>query len=250
MSKFKFDIPDDFDWCPDKPAAMQIYKLLVDDLSPTQFATGKTEVMYKAGRLKKKYNDKMKLHDHLLLRPVPVVKRGKKFYLVDHHHMVRALYEALNDKFGDELFVYVKVMFDGSSLTETHFWKAMFEHNYVYLFGADGGGPKPTSILPKHIRDLEFDPYRSLAWLVRDRHGYMKNNTPFSEFKWANYFRTRILPEQDLKAGKSIFHDFAFEINKKGKFELTDEGEDIVDEALFLAISPEAAGLPGYLGRA
>jgi len=250
MSKQNFKIPDDFDWCPDKPNPMQIYKLLVNDLSPTQFATGETEVLYKAGRMKKKFNGKGKLHDYLLLRPVPVVKYGKKFYLVDHHHMVRALYEALNDKFGNELFVYVKVMFDGSSLSEVHFWKAMFEHNYVYLFGADGGGPKAPAALPKHIRDIEFDPYRSLAWLVRDRHGYMKNNTPFSEFKWANFFRTRLMPEQDLKEGKSTFHDFAFEVNKEGKFELTDEGEDVVDEALFLSISPEAAGLPGYLGRA
>jgi len=103
--------------------------------------------------------------------------------------------------------------------------------------------------LPKHIRDLEFDPYRSLAWLVRDRHGYMKNNTPFSEFKWANYFRTRILPIRELEAGRTTFHDFAFEISKNGNVELTDEGEDIVDEALFMAIGPEAAGLPGYLGR-
>ncbi len=249
MSKQNFKIPDDFDWCPDKPNPMQIYKLLVNDLSPTQFATGETEVLYKAGRMKKKFNGKGKLHDYLLLRPVPVVKYGKKFYLVDHHHMVRALYEALNDQLGDELCVYVKVMFDGSSLSEEHFWKAMFEHNYVYLFGADGGGPKPASLLPKHIRELEFDPYRSLAWLVRDRHGYMKNNTPFSEFKWANYFRTRILPVQDLKAGRSTFHDFAFEVSKSGNVELTDEGEDIVDEALFMAIGPEAAGLPGYLGR-
>lgn len=249
MSKQEFDIPDDFDWCPDKPETMQIYKLLVNDLSPTQFATGETEVLYKAGRIKKKFNGKGKLHDYLLLRPVPVVKRGKRFYLVDHHHLVRALYEALNDKIGDDLFVYVKVMFDGSSLTETHFWKAMFEHNYVYLFGADGGGPKPPEALPKHIRDLGFDPYRSLAWLVRDRHGYMKNNTPFSEFRWANYFRTRILADQDILSGKSSFHDFAYELSKNGKIELTDDGEDIVDEALFLAISPQAAGLPGYLGR-
>ena len=250
MSKQKFQTPDDFDWCPEKPVPMQFYKLRVKHLSPTQFATGRAEVLYKAGRLAKKFSgNKGKLHDYLLLRPVPVVKRGKRFYLVDHHHLVRALYEALNDKVGDELSVYVRVMFDGSSLSEVHFWKAMFEHNYVYLFGADGGGPKPPETLPKHIRDIDFDPYRSLAWLVRDRHGYLKNNTPFSEFKWANFFRTRILPDQDILAGKGTFDDFAFEVSKSGKIELTEEGEDIVDQALFLAARPEAAGLPGYLGR-
>ncbi len=250
MSKQKFKFPDDFDWCPDKPAPMQYYKLLVKDLLPTQFATGLTEVLYKSGRLAKKFADSpKKLHDYLLLHPIPVVKRDRHFYLVDHHHLVRALYDALNDKVGDELNVYVLVMFDAGSLSEVHFWKAMFKHNYVYLFGADGGGPRPPETLPKHIRDIDFDPYRSLAWLVRDRHGYLKNNTPFSEFKWANFFRTRVLPEQHILAGKATFHDFAFKVSKNGKIKLTDEGEDIVDQAMFLAAGPEAVGLPGYLGR-
>ena len=83
MSQHDFTIPNDFDWCPDKPNPMQVYKLLVNDLSPTQFATGKTEVMYKSQRMKSKFNGKGKLHDYLLLRPVPVVKRGEQFYLVD-----------------------------------------------------------------------------------------------------------------------------------------------------------------------
>jgi len=250
MSKQKIKYTDDFDWCPDKPQPMQVYKLLVKELSPTQFATGRAEVLYKAGRMAKKFaNSQEKLHDYLLLRPVPVVKRGKQFYLVDHHHLVRALYEALNGSIGDQLAVYVRVMFDGSSLSEVHFWKAMFEHNYVYLFDGNGGGPKPPKTLPKHIRDIGFDPYRSLAWLVRDHHGYMKNDKPFSEFKWANFFRTHILLDQDILAGKTTFDDFAFEVSKSGRIELTDEGEDILEQALFLAAGPEAAGLPGYLGR-
>ena len=83
MSKQKIKYTDDFDWCPDKPQPMQVYKLLVKDLSPTQFATGRTEVLYKAGRLVKKYADSpQKLHDYLLLHPIPVVKRDNHFYLV------------------------------------------------------------------------------------------------------------------------------------------------------------------------
>jgi len=250
MSTQTYTNPDDFDWCPDKPEPMQYYKLLVKDLSPTQFATGKSEVLFKAGRMKKKFKSSHdKLHDYLLMHPVPVVKYGKKFYLTDHHHLVRALYEALNDEVGDELMVYVRVLYDLGSLSELHFWKAMFEHQLVYLFAADGGGPKPPEALPKHIQDVGFDPYRSLACLVRDRHGYMKNDKPFSEFRWANFFRTRILMDQDLLAGKATFDHFAFTVAKDGKLTLTDEGEDIVDQALFLAAGPEAAGLPGYLGR-
>jgi hypothetical protein len=35
-----------------------------------------------------------------------------------------------------------------------HFWKAMFEHNYVCLFADNGGGPKPPETFPRHIQDI------------------------------------------------------------------------------------------------
>ena len=95
---------------------------------------------------------------------------------------------------------------------------------------------------------MTFDPYRSLAWIVRDKHGYLKNDTPFSEFKWANFFRTRILPGQDLPAGKRTFDEFTFEVDKHGKLVINDDGKEIIDECMFLAASPEARGLPGYRG--
>jgi hypothetical protein len=34
-----------------------------------------------------------------------------------------------------------------------------------------GGGPQQPDQLPKHIKDLTFDPYRSLALIVRDQRG-------------------------------------------------------------------------------
>ena len=136
---------------------------------------------------------------------------------------------------------------DGT-LEETYFWKTMHEHNYVYLFDRSGGGPQQPANLPSHIKDLDFDPYRSLAWIVREHHGYVKNTAPFSEFKWANFFRTRILLDQDILAGKHTFDDFAFEVDEHGRLELTDDGQEVIEEALFLASSPEARGLPGFRG--
>jgi len=251
MHKHTLDAGDTFEWCPDKPQAMQFYKLLIKDLSPTQFATGRAEVMTKAQSMRKRFKkDPQKLRDFLVLRPVPVVKRGKQFYLTDHHHLVMAVYESMHERFGeDELFVYIKVVFDGTSLSEINFWKAMFDYKYVYLFDHNGGGPNPPETLPKHIKDLGFDPYRSLSWLVRSHHGYLKNDAPFSEFKWANFFRTRILLGRNILAGNTSFDSFAFKLKKSGDLRLTDEGRDILEEALFLARGPEAAGLPGYLGR-
>ncbi len=239
----------EFPWCPSDARSGDFYKLRVKDLSPTQFAVGKAEVAVRAGRLRKKFKkDPGKLHDYLRVRPIPIVARNKKFYLVDHHHLVRALYDALHESRGKDICVYVQVMANMSTLEEVYFWKTMHAQNWVYLFDRSGGGPQQPEILPTHIKKLEFDPYRSLAWIVREHHGYVKNNAPFSEFKWANFFRTRILLDHDILASKHTFDDFAFGVDEHGQLELTDDGKEIIEEALFLAASAEARGLPGFRG--
>jgi hypothetical protein len=239
----------EFPWCPADARTDEFYKLRVKDLSPTQFAVGRAEVEVRAGRMRKKFKkDPARLHDYLRVRPVPAVVRGNKFYLVDHHHLVRALYEALHEARGKDICVYVRVMANASSLEETYFWKSMHERNWVYLFDRAGGGPQQPATLPEQIKDLMFDPYRSLAWIVREHHGYVKNATPFSEFKWANFFRTRILLDQDILAGKHTFDDFAFSVDEQGRLEVTDDGKEVLEEALFLAASEEARGLPGFRG--
>ena len=247
MSQHIYD--SEFPYCPADAKAGDFYKLRVKDLSPTQFAVGKAEVAVRAGRMRKKLKkDPGKLHDYLRVRPIPIVVRSKKFYLVDHHHLVRALYDTEHGTRGKNICVFVKVLANASTLEETYFWKSMHEQNYVYLFDHFGGGPQQPGTLPAHIKDLQFDPYRSLAWIVREHHGYIKNNAPFSEFKWANFFRTRILLDQDILAGKHTFDNFAFKIDEQGRLELTDDGQEVIEEALFLAASNEACGLPGFRG--
>lgn len=239
----------EFPWCPADARTGEFYKLWVKDLSPTQFAVGKAEVAVRTGRMRKKFaKDPGLLHDYLRVRPVPVVVPGEKFYLVDHHHLVRALYDALHETRGKGICIYIKVMGNASTLEEVYFWKSMHEQNWVYLFDRAGGGPQQPQTLPGHIKDLDFDLYRSLAWIVREHHGYIKNNAPFSEFKWANFFRTRILLDNDILVGKHTFDDFAFEADARGRLELTDDGAEIIEEALFLAASDEARGLPGFRG--
>ena len=239
----------EFPWCPADARQGDFYKLRVDHLSPTQFATGRAEVKVRAARLARKLKkDPRKLHDYLRVRPVPIVVRNKRFYLTDHHHLVRALYDIGHKLYGKDLAVYVKVMANASTLEETYFWKSMHKVNWVYLFDKAGGGPQQPKTLPAHVKDLGFDPYRSLAWIVREHHGYMKNDAPFSEFKWANFFRTRILLDQDILADKHTFDDFAFEVDAQGRLELSDDGREVIEEALFLTSSAEARGLPGFRG--
>ena len=115
----------EFPWCPPDARAGDFYKLRLKDFSPTQFAVGKAEVQVHAGRLRKKFNqDPGKLHDYLRVRPIPVVVRGDKFYLVDHHHLTRSLYDALHKTLGNKICAYVKVL-------------ANLQHSGRYLFLED-----------------------------------------------------------------------------------------------------------------
>lgn len=87
--------------------------------APTQFAVGKAEVQVHAGRLRKKLReDPSKLHDYLRVRPIPVVVRGDRFYLVDHHQLTRRLYDALHETMGSKICAYVKVLENASTLED------------------------------------------------------------------------------------------------------------------------------------
>lgn len=184
-----------------------------------------------------------------MVRPVPVVILNDKFYVIDHHHLVRALYEALHDELGGKICVLVTVVWNATPvLSDVCFWKTMHERNWVYFYGRDGGGPKPPKNLPKKIQDLQYDAYRSLAWIVPSKQGYIKNEGPFSEFRWADFFRKRILVDKDVLAGKSSFDDFAFIVDEQGRLELTGDGEEVLEDAMNLVRSPDAHGLPGYIG--
>lgn len=125
----------------------------------------------------------------------------------------------------------------------------LHNRNWVYLYGRDGGGPRPPQKLPKKVEDLQYDAYRSLAWIVRSKQVYIKNQAPFSEFKWTDFFRKRILIFEDILAGKNSFDESELLLSEEGHLALTAESEEVVEEAMNLVRSPEASGLPGYIGH-
>jgi hypothetical protein len=127
-------------------------------------------------------------------------------------------------------------------LEEYNFWKAMHDAAWVYLFDQAGGGPLQPSQLPKHIKDLRNDPYRGLAWYVRSHFGYSKRPADFAEFRWAQYFRMRMILDNDILRNKAESSDVLLSKMKQ------EDRERIVEQAIALAKSPEAAGLPGYSG--
>jgi hypothetical protein len=81
--------------------------------------------------------------------------------------------------------------------------------------------------MPKTISDLTDDPFRSLSGALKRAGGYAKNKAPFSEFRWANFLRSRI-------ARETVESDF----------------NRALSLALDLAQSRETITLPGWCGRA
>ena len=237
-----FDLPE---LTAESPEGM-LCQMKVGDLKPTQNAVGFDEVNDKVARYSAKSKDDLK--DYLLVHPVPVViGNGGNFYLTDHHHLANALWKTAEgkNKAGidtENARVVVTVQYNRTGLKGYHFWKAMHVARLVYLFDSYGAGPIRPKDLCTHIKDLANDPYRSLAWEVRTRYGYAKTPHAFAEFIWADFFRIRIIIDNGILKDKIRDSDILFS-------NLSDENKkEVIDEAMELARSQEAKGLPGYLG--
>ncbi len=130
---------------------------------------------------------KKELEEYLGERKVPVVLAPRnRILLVDRHHLVRACWEAGVDE------VYVEKLADFTHLDPAELWKALHEAHWIYPYDQLGNGPHDPIHLPENIKGLADDPYRSLAWAVREEGGFDKCEMPFSEFKWANFFRKNL----------------------------------------------------------
>jgi len=189
----------------------------VFDLRPTQFAVGMFEVEKKTKKLaalKAK-----ELEEYLDAHPVPVVLcRNGEAHVIDHHHLVRACWELGIEK------VPTQIEADLSHLSEKEFWDEMTKRKWTHLYDQFGSGPHEHLNLPLNVRGLADDLYRSLAWAIREAGGYDKSPVPFCEFRWADFFRKRLVIER------------------------TDDGfKKAIDQALKLAKSQDASHLPGYI---
>jgi hypothetical protein len=96
-------------------------------------------------------------------------------------------------------------------------------HQWAHLYSETGKRISHQQ-LPSHVSALKDDPYRSLAGLARKAGAFAKDVTPFSEFLWADYFRTRIKKQQ-----------------------LQHAMDEAVALALDLARHPQASYLPGFV---
>src|SRR6267154_4990177 len=157
-------------------------------LRPTQMTVGMREVKEKRKRFRE---HKTKKQGELLGKHMIPVVRGpdEHYYVVDHHHLARALHEeGIKD-------ILVTLIGDLTMVGRDAFWGVMDNKRWVYPYDTKGER-RHFKDLPKSITDLKDDPYRSLAGELRRAGGFAKDTTPFSEFLWADFLRRKITPKQ------------------------------------------------------
>ena len=161
-----------------------IHPIPILDLRPTQMTVGMREVKEKRKRFREEKGRKQGeiIGKHM----IPVVfGPDKRCYVVDHHHLARALHdEGIKD-------ILVTVIGDLRMVQKDAFWNVMDNKRWVYPYDAKGER-RPFIALPKSVKDLKDDPYRSLAGELRRQGGFAKDTTPFSEFLWADFLRRQI----------------------------------------------------------
>jgi hypothetical protein len=189
----------------------------ISDLRPTQITVGMREVAAKRQRWREIAAKKgaQFLGNHM----IPVVLGPKsRHYVVDHHHLARALQEeGVKD-------VAVTLIANLGKLDHDDFWTVMDNRSWMHPFDAEGERRHYRDI-PKRVSDLVDDPFRSLAGELRRAGGFAKDTTPFSEFLWADFLRRRM-------KRKRVEQDF----------------EGAIEKAVKLAKSEDAAYLPGWCG--
>lgn len=157
-----------------------------DALRPTQFAVGLRAVEAKRRKIQAMLKSPKRMNGFLRRRPLPVVLGpGNQCYLIDKHHLSLALVHS-----GVE-GAYVDIIEDLSHMPRSAFWAAMEAEGRAYLFDHRGARLSP-SCLPRSLSALRDDPYRDLAWEAREAGLFKKVAVPFSEFRWAAFYRTRI----------------------------------------------------------
>lgn len=192
-------------------------------LRPLQGAVGLKEVMDKKSQILAKEDKERR---DLAYDPIKVVRGpGGDLYVTDHHHGARAWLEA-----GHSVGT-CDIESDTLPTAPPQFWDELKTKNWVRLADEKGASITPDA-LPKTLRQLPDDPYRTLAWMVRKQDGfcraYMNGATEFAEFRWADWMRDK--PELPFATVK-------------------DSPATVLPAALTLAKSPAAKDLPGYRGN-
>lgn len=216
----KFFIPKTREATRVRPFKRDNMKVKILSLRPTQFAVGMLEVDEKIKEISSLSKKEIKryIKDNI----VPVVKGlDEEYYVVDKHHFLSVCYQLGINKVKIDV---IKDFSDQPDLTYEEFWEWMFSSRNCYPYCQFGQGPREPLYLPHDVRGLADDPYRSIAWFVRKAGAFENSEKNFSEFQWANFFRSKGL------------------LKKYGRKGLP----EALVEAVRLSQTEEARKLPGY----
>jgi hypothetical protein len=194
-------------------------KIKILKLRPTQFAVGMLEVDEKIAEFRR--STKAEQKEFLEDTQVPVViSPDGELYVVDKHHFLSVCYHLGVEK----ARITVAKDFRKKKLSYEKFWQWMSRSRNTYPYCQFGEGPRKALYLPKDIRGLADDPYRSIAWFVRKAGAFENSEKNFAEFQWANFFRKRgLLDRHGIKGMQAA-----------------------LVKAVKLAQSPAARKLPGF----
>lgn len=165
----------------------EVFRYPILQVRPTQTAVGFRAIALKHDEMEEKVRTG-KLDAYLRKKPIPVVYAPDGFfYQIDRHHQALAALSV-----GATAAYYTLIENDSRMPGMAAFWLKMKQHQWVREKDENG---RPISIpegLPLLITDARDDPYRSLAYFVRENGGFDKTDIPFAEFIWGDFFRTRI----------------------------------------------------------
>ncbi len=186
-------------------------------MRPTQITVGMREVLIKrkAWEERSAKKDRKFLGRHMM---PTIIGPKEHHYIIDHHHLGLALIEEGVKE------VFVRAIADLSRLDFGAFWAVMDARDWVHPYD-DKGRRRDYKEIPKTLKALADDPFRSLAGELRRVGGFAKETIPFAEFLWADYLRRRMkraLVEKDFSRA--------------------------LERALALAKLPDADYLPGWCG--
>ncbi len=195
-------------------AEQRLVEAKLDELPPTQVTIGYDEVAFKRRqRVERAHEERRRfIFEH---RFPPVRGPNSYYYLVDGHHLGRAL---LEEGVGA---VRISLIENMSHLDEIEFWRVMNRRRLIYPYDAQGRR-RDFVEMPKVLSELTDDPFRGLTARVRRTGEYGKDSTPFTEFRWAERFRNHTtlaalgtFPERALECAKKLVREGSSTCNAK-----------------------------------
>jgi hypothetical protein len=192
-------------------------KVKITELRPSQGAVGMRDVLKRESLAKEALTDEKMLKQYLKSNRVDIVIGPEgEFYLIDGHHHALAMNRA------DVPYAYAKIRKNFYGWDPEDFWDEMEERGWVRLKDEKGKRISRKK-LPRRLKNLKVDPYRSLARAVQKSGAVFDHDVTMAEFEWADYYR-RHIPLKDLKKN----------------------WDESVKKAIKLSFRDEASDFPGH----